>query len=181
MFNYAIGFDADTKRCGLVLADLNEKVILETYNEDILDITIDILPDLLNRYQTKTNRMFARIEIPTFQTAVSVNMHKKSRFDFAQGVFDSARCAEVAIIFKKRCVQLGITHSSVKSSNRVRCNYGHAKQFTIDQLKRYAADKHKKGKFLTKVNSQKAMQLFTSMKIVNSETVDAALLIPEIL
>lgn len=181
MFNYAIGFDADTKRCGLVFADLNEKIVLETHCEDITDIAIDILPDLLSRYQTKTKRLFARIEIPTFQTAVSVNMYKKSRLDFAQGVFDSARCAEVANIFKKRCVQLGITHSSVKSSNRVRCDYGHAKQFSVDQLHRYAADQHRRGKFLTKVNADKAMQLFSSMKIVNSETVDAALLIPEIL
>lgn len=181
MFNYAIGFDADTKRCGLVFADLNEKIVLETHCEDITDIAIDILPDLLSRYQTKTKRLFARIEIPTFQTAVSVNMYKKSRLDFAQGVFDSARCAEVANIFKKRCVQLGITHSSVKSSNRVRCDYGHAKQFSVDQLQRYAADQHRRGKFLTKVNADKAMQLFSSMKIVNSETVDAALLIPEIL
>ena len=55
------------------------------------------------------------------------------------------------------------------------------KQLEVDQVKRFAADQHRKGKFLTKVDSIKAMQIFTSMKIVNSETIDAALLIPEII
>lgn len=181
MFDYAIGFDADTKRCGLVFADLNNKKILHTYNEDILDMIQVVLPELLQKYKVKNRYMFARIEIPTFHTAVSVNRNKPNRIEFAQGVFDSARCHEVANIFKRACLQQGVTYSSVKSSNRVRCDYGQSKQFSVEQLKRYAADQHLKGKFLTKVNSDKAMQLFPSMKIVNSETVDAALLIPEIL
>ena len=181
MFDYAIGFDADTKRCGLVFADLNNKKILHTYNEDILDIVQIVLPELLKQYKVKNRYMFARIEIPTFQTAVSVNMHKKSRIDFAQGVFDSARCAEVANIFKRSCLSYGITHTSIKSSNRVRCDYGHAKQFSPEQLMQYALDQHRRNKFLTKINREKAMQMFPSMNIVNSETIDAALLIPEII
>jgi len=181
MFDYAIGFDADTKRCGLVFADLNNKKVLHTYNEDILEIIEVVLPDLMKRYKVDNRYIFARIEIPTFQTAVSVNIHKKSRIDFAQGVFDSARCAEVANMFKKACIRHNLTHSSVKSSNRVRCDYGNRKQLEVDQVKRFAADQHRKGKFLTKVDSIKAMQIFTSMKIVNSETIDAALLIPEII
>ena len=181
MFDYAIGFDADTKRCGLVFADLNNKKVLHTYNEDILEIIEVVLPDLMKRYKVDNRYIFARIEIPTFQTAVSVNMHKKSRIDFAQGVFDSARCAEVANMFKKACIRHNLTHSSIKSSNRVRCDYGNRKQLEVDQVKRFAADQHRKGKFLTKVSKEKAVQLFTNLNITNSETIDAALLIPEIL
>ena len=181
MFDYAIGFDADTKRCGLVFADLNNKKVLHTYNEDILDIVQNVLPELLQRYKAKNRYIFARIEVPTFETAVSVNRNKKSRIDFAQGVFDSARCHEVANIFKRACLQQGVTYSSVKSSNRIRCDYGNKVQFTVEQLKKYATDQHRKGKFLTKVSKEKAVQLFTNLNITNSETIDAALLIPEIL
>jgi len=63
----------------------------------------------------------------------------------------------------------------------VRCDYNQAAKFDVEQLKRFAQNQHKKNKFLSKVSNQKAALLFPNMTIVNSETVDAALLIPEIL
>ena len=70
MFDYVIGFDADTKKCGLVIANVNTKEVLETYNEHILEICEIILPDLVQRFATPTRFINVRIEMPTLQTAV---------------------------------------------------------------------------------------------------------------
>jgi len=181
MFDYVIGFDADTKKCGLVIADVNNKQILETYNEHILEICEIILPDLVQRFATKNRFINVRIEMPTLQTAVGVNKKYESRIIFASGVFDSGRCAEVANIFKAKCFELGLVYSVVKSSSRVRCDYGKIKSFDIKQIKDFAKNQKKGEKYLSKVPNEKARDLFPKMTIINSETVDAALLIPELL
>ena len=181
MFDYVIGFDADTKKCGLVIANVNTKEVLETYNEHILEICEIILPDLVQRFATPTRFINVRIEMPTLQTAVGVNRHYESKLIFASGVFDSGRCSEVANIFKAKCLELGLVYSVVKSSSRVRCDYGNTAAFDIKQLKNFAKNQKKGEKYLSKVSNQKARELFPNMKIVNSETVDAALLIPELL
>jgi len=181
MFRYAIGFDADTKKCGLVVADLHTKQIIETHCVGINEIVKNILPAILQRYKSKGQYITVRIELPTLQTAIGVNAEQKSRVAFASGVYDSGRCCEVANIFKAECINLGLVYSTVKSSNRVRCDYNQAAKFDVEQLKRFAINQSKKNKFLSKVSNQKAALLFPNMTIVNSETVDAALLIPEIL
>ena len=181
MFNYAIGFDADTKKCGLIVADLHTKQVIETYCVGINEIIKTVLPAIVERYKKQGQFLMARIEQPTLQTAIGVNAKQKSRVAFASGVYDSGRCCEVANIFKAECINLGLVYSTVKSSNRVRCDYNQAAKFDVEQLKRFAQNQHKKNKFLSKVSNQKAALLFPNMTIVNSETVDAALLIPEIL
>ena len=119
-----------------------------------------------------TSLKFAKLFCPTWFNGLQ-RRHGSSMYVL--------KCSEVANIFKAKCLELGLVYSVVKSSSRVRCDYGNTAGFNIKQLKNFAKNQKKGEKYLSKVPNQKARELFPNLKIVNSETVDAALLIPELL
>lgn len=181
-FDYLIGFDADTKRCGLVVADVQNGKIVETHCKSLMELTTSWLPEFLRKYKGK--RYAAKIEMPTLQTAIGVNRNVKSRFDYSQNLHNSGRCSEVAKQFKQLCEIAGIVYETVPSSCRVRCNYGNIKRFDAERLKALATNKFKNTNrcYLSKVDSMRAIQLFPNLGLLNDETIDAALLVlPELI
>lgn len=181
-FDYLIGFDADTKRCGLVVADVQNGKIVETHCKSLMELTTVWLPDFLQKYKGK--RYAARIEMPTLQTAMSVNKYVTSRFDYSQNLHNSGRCSEVAKQFKQLCEIAGIVTETVPSSCRVRCDSSNIKRFDTAKLQQLAMNKFNgtKRSYLSKVDTMRGMRLFPNLGILNDETIDAALLVlPEII
>lgn len=168
-----MGFDADTDKCGVVLANL-EKGVIKHFLVDYNTLINKKMPDFLNIINK--NSLFIKIEIPTLQTAIGVN---KSKLDFNkyEGLFHSGRCAEIAFKFRDYCLETGLSFTTVKSQHRIRCDRDNIKQLTPKRIISKAKKEAKGKRFLSKLDYYRAKEVFPELEYLNEEIIDAALLI----
>jgi hypothetical protein len=168
-----IGFDADTKKCGFVVYDLETSQYIYALNTDYNTIAIKTLQSIYKTY--KGYKIEVYIEIPTFRTAYAL-APKSNNYDLAQTMFNSGRCSEIALQFKDACQKFGFIVESVKSENRVRLDRIEYKDLNKDEIIKLSKKLKQQRKFLSKIDYNRALQMF-DFSVLNTEVTDAAFLI----
>jgi hypothetical protein len=168
-----IGFDADTKKCGLVVYDKQLNRFIYCKNQDYNTIALKFIPMLYRKYKDYYIECF--IELPSLRTAVNLSS-KTSHYDTVQEAFKAGRCSEIANQFKDLCTKFNFSVQTVKSEKRVRLDKSKYDNYSIEDIKRESLKLKRDGRYFSKLSYNKSIQLF-DFSIINSEVVDAALLV----
>lgn len=177
-FRYIVGFDADTKRCGLAMLDSHTgEIEINLYS--YAQLVLDWLPNLVKNYNVSD--VLVRVELPTIQTAIGTSKNQIG-FKKSEKIYNSGRCSEIARQFKKLVDQYSIPAAFVKSEMRVRCDRKTLKELPVIELQKKSIQLSKQGRYLSKLEYRRAVQMFPSLFSYNEEMIDAALLVlPEAL
>jgi hypothetical protein len=110
-----IGYDSDTKLCGLALYNPKEHKVLE-YELIAPNKCQEWLGNMMQDYGREN--LFARIEMPTFQTAWGISKNQKGE-EAVKRIWNSGQCSQIAINFHNSCKSLGVECELILSQNRI--------------------------------------------------------------